>query len=205
MGWGWGGAGIPCSFAQQGNKLWSLGRPDRHKSPAQIVQSCPTASEGGGVPRHFEMVFSAGFGVGKYLNSCSSAFIITRPLRSMSAQIRASYRISCAISGTQSFSLPICKQRKYLPLRIVRIGSDTATQHSTSEVLNEMATVTQKGIIGTPQKILLESHRAGVSVCFTTVHHSLPIITSTMKRRSLSPQPLYPAPTSISIRRKRAE
>lgn len=66
---GWGGAGICGSFAQQGNKLWCLGRAERHKSPAQALQSQPTASEARVVSRHFEMVFSAEFGVGKYLNS----------------------------------------------------------------------------------------------------------------------------------------
>lgn len=57
-----------CSFAQQGSKLWSPGRADRRKSPAQ-TQSRPPASEARVVPRHFEMAFSAGLGVGKYLNS----------------------------------------------------------------------------------------------------------------------------------------
>ena len=64
-----GGAGSRCSFARQGNKLWSLGRADRHKSPARILQSCLTASEARVVPSHFEMVYLAGCRVGKYLNS----------------------------------------------------------------------------------------------------------------------------------------
>lgn len=68
-GWRWGGAGICCSFAQQGDKLWPLGRADRHKSSAQILQSRPTASEARVVLRHFKIVFSAGVGVGNYLNS----------------------------------------------------------------------------------------------------------------------------------------
>lgn len=51
------------------DKLWSLGRADRHESPAQILQSRPTASEARVVLRHFKIVFSAGVGVGNYLNS----------------------------------------------------------------------------------------------------------------------------------------
>lgn len=62
---------ICCSLAQQGNKHWSLGKADRHKSPAQIARRCHAASEARVVSRHFEMVFSAGVGVGKNLNSAA--------------------------------------------------------------------------------------------------------------------------------------
>ena len=63
-----GGAGSRCSFAGQGNKLWSLGRADRHKSPARILQSCPAASEPTVAPSHFEKVYLAGGRAGRYLN-----------------------------------------------------------------------------------------------------------------------------------------
>lgn len=119
-----GGAGSRCRFAQQGSKLWSLGRADRHKSPARILQSCPAASEARVVPSHFEMVYLAGCRVGEVLEfSCSSAFIITRSVRSISVQIQAPWITSNAILGIQSFS--ICTLKNYPSCRgFERISSN---------------------------------------------------------------------------------